>query len=179
MQDPRDEVELREKFRIEPLGDAHDRAAFSCGVEALDIYLRTQAKQDFEKHIAVCFVLTADSRTVAGYYTLSQYSIDLVQLPDAISKKLTKYPKVPATLLGRFAISQRYRGRKLGELLLLDALLRSLQLSRQVASAAVVVDAKNEAARGFYEHFNFISLPDTPNRLFLLMRTIERLFPGI
>jgi len=65
----------------------------------------------------------------------------------------------------------------LGEFLLLDALYRCLQQSKQVASAAVVVEAKDEAAKRFYERFGFLSLPETPNRLFLPIKTIERLFP--
>jgi predicted GNAT family N-acyltransferase len=166
----------RTDFRIEPLGKGHHRAAFSCGNEALDNYLKTQASQDVLKHVAVCFVLTPDGKTVAGFYTLSQYSVDLVKLPEDIAKKLPKYPEIPATLLGRLAVGTSFRGQKLGEFLLLDALYRCLQQSSQVASAALVVDAKDEAARRFYEHFDFVALPDTPGRLFLPMRTIEKLF---
>jgi predicted GNAT family N-acyltransferase len=166
----------RDDFRVEPLGKAHDRAAFSCGIEPLDNYLQKQASQDVAKRVAVCFVLTPDSHTVAGYYTLSQYSVDLVELPEEMAKKLPKYPEVPTTLLGRLAISERFRGQKLGEFLLLDALYRCWQQSKQVASAAVIVDAKDEAAKRFYEHFEFVPLPDTPHRLFLPMRTIENLF---
>lgn len=166
----------RTDVRIEPLGKGHHRAAFSCGSDALDNYLKTQASQDGAKHVAVCFVLTPDGKTVAGFYTLSQYSVDLVKLPEDIAKKLPKYPEVPATLLGRLAVSETFRGQKLGEFLLLDALDRCLRQSSQVASVAVVVDAKDEAAQRFYEHFEFMSLPDTPGRLFLPMRTIEKLF---
>jgi predicted GNAT family N-acyltransferase len=166
----------QDTFRIEPLGPAHDRAAFSCGIEALDRYLHTQASQDVQKHAAVCFVLTPDGTTVTGYYTLSQYAVDLVKLPAEVAKRLPKYPEVPATLLGRLAVSQNYRGQKLGEFLLMDALYRCWQQSKWVASAAVVVDAKNEAARRFYEHFDFLSLPGSPHRLFLPVRTIGTLF---
>src|SRR4029077_553494 len=162
--------------RVEPLAKAHDRANFSCGIQRLNSYLQKQAGQDVAKHAAVCFVLTPDGKTVAGYYTLSQYSVDLVKLPGEMAKKLPKYPEVPTTLLGRLAISERFRGQKLGEFLLLDALYRCWQQSKQVASAAVIVDAKDAAAKRFYEHFEFILLPDTPRRLFLPMRTIENLF---
>lgn len=165
-----------ENFRVEPLGKAHDRAAFSCGVEALDDYLKKQAGQDVAKRVAVCFVLTPDGETVAGFYTLSQYAVDLAQLPEALAKRLPKYPEVPATLLGRLAVSERFKGHGLGEFLLLDALSRSLEQSRHIASAAVIVDAKDEAARRFYEHFGFLSLPGTPNRLFLPMKTLAKLF---
>ena len=167
----------REDFKVEPLAKVHDRAAFSCGIEALDNYLKKQASQDVAKHAAVCFVLTSDGKTIAGYYTLSQYSVDLVKLPKEIAAKLPKYPEVPATLLGRLAISTEFRGQKLGEFLLLDALHRSLQQSRHVASTAVIVDAKDEVARRFYQYFDFVPLPDTTNRLFLPMQTIDKLFP--
>ena len=171
-----DENKMQPAFQVEPLCKHHERDDFSCGIEPLDRYLRTQASQDVAKHVAVCFVLTPDGRTVAGYYTLSQYSIDLVHLPAEIARKLPKYPEIPATLLGRLAVSENYRGQKLGEYLLMDALYRCWQQSRVVASVAVVVDAKNEAAHKFYEHYDFISLPDTPRRLFLPMKVIEKLF---
>lgn len=166
----------RDEFRIEPLTKTHDRAAFSCGIDALDTYLKRQASQDVVKRAAVCFVLTPDGETVAGFYTLSQYAVDLAGLPVEIAAKLPKYPEVPATLLGRLAVSEAFRGRKLGEFLLLDALYRSWVQSQQIASAAVIVDAKDEAAKHFYEHFDFLALPSTPKRLFLPMKTIERLF---
>jgi predicted GNAT family N-acyltransferase len=169
--------EHRNYFKVEPLAKAHGRPAFSCGIEALDNYLKKQASQDVTKRAAVCFVLTPDGKTVAGFYTLSQYSVDLVKLPKDIATKLPKYPEVPATLLGRLAISTEFRGQKLGEFLLLDALHRSLQQSRQVASTAVIADAKDEAATRFYLHFDFVPLPDIQNRLFLPMQAIGKLFP--
>ena len=164
------------KFFIEPLGARHDRAAFSCGVEALDNYLHNQAGQDLKKHAAVPFILTNDGKTIAGYYTLSQFAVALDVVPAEIAKKLPKYPMVPATLLGRLAIAKEYRGHKLGELLLMDALKRSLDTSKQLASAAVVVDAKDDAAITFYKKYGFLDLPKIERRLFLPMGTIEKLF---
>lgn len=163
-------------FKVEALGSAHDREDFFCGIAALDSYLHKQAGQDVAKHVAVCFVLTPDGKTVAGFYTLSQYAVNLAALPVEIARRLPKYPEVPATLIGRLAISQEFRGQRLGQFLLLDALRRALNQSRHVASAAVIVDAKDESARRFYEHFDFIPLPGAPNRLFLPMKTIEKLF---
>lgn len=136
-----------------------------------------QAGQDVARHVAVCFVLTPDGATIAGYYTLSQYSVDLSTLPTEVARRLPKYPKVPATLLGRLAVSEDYRGQRLGEFLLLDALYRSWRQSEQVGSAALVGDAINEAAQRFYEHFDFIRLPGRSDRLFLPMQTIGKLFP--
>jgi predicted GNAT family N-acyltransferase len=164
------------RFVIEPLGQKHDRAAFSCGVEMLDNYLQKQASQDAKKHAAAPFVLTPAGRTVAGYYTLSQYTIDLGVVPEEVAKKLPKYPLVSATLLGRLVISVDFRGQGLGEALLMDALKRSLKLSEQVASTGVVVDAKDETARAFYRKYGFIELPKIDQRLFLPMGTIEQLF---
>ncbi len=163
------------KYRIEPLGAGHDRAAFSCGVPALDTYLRSQARQDVTRRVAAVFVLT-NGETVAGFYTLSAFAIRLSELPDELSAKLPRYPLVPATLLGRLAISTQHRGRGLGQLLLQDALHRALDHSRSVASFAVVVDAKDENARNFYLRHGFSPFPETPARLYLQMTTIEPLF---
>jgi ribosomal protein S18 acetylase RimI-like enzyme len=166
------------KFVFEPLGQRHDRAAFSCGVEALDKYLQKQASQDAKKHAAAPFVITPDGKTISGYYTLSQYAIDLGDLPEEVTKKLPKYPAVSATLLGRLAVGNNFRGKGLGEKLLMDALYRSLKLSEQVASTGVVVDAKDESGRAFYKKYGFIELPKVNRRLFLPMGTIEKLFAG-
>lgn len=163
-------------FAIEPLGEKHNRAAFLCGVAALDSYLQKQAGQDVRKRAAAPFVATPDGRTIAGYYTLSQYAIGLDAIPDAVAKRLPKYPMVSATLLGRLAVSREFRGQGLGETLLMDALHRSLASSKQVASAGIVVDAKDETGAAFYRKYGFIELPKIERRLFLPMGTVEQLF---
>ncbi|MGH9791655.1 MAG: GNAT family N-acetyltransferase [Candidatus Acidiferrales bacterium] len=162
---------------FEPLAD-HDRAAFSCGVEALDNYLRQQVKQDIRKRSAVAFVLTNDGKTIVGYYTLSQFSVNLGTLPPEVAAKLPRYPDLPATRLGRLALSSAYRGRQLGEALLMDALKRALGGSRHIASALVVVDAKDEGAANFYKKYGFRDLPRVANRFFVPMQSVEEIFAG-
>jgi ribosomal protein S18 acetylase RimI-like enzyme len=164
------------RFRFEPLGPAHDRAAFSCSVETHDNYLRKQAAQDVKKRVALAFVLTPDGKTVAGSYTLSQYAVELDAIPDALAAKLPKYPSVPATLIGRLAVSNQFRGQGVDELLLMDALHRCLTAGKQVASAAVIVDAKDDRAAAFYKKHGFSELPKIPRRLLLPMATIGKLF---
>ena len=164
------------KFIVEPLSPRHDRANFSCGVEALDTYLHRYAGQDLRKRVAVPFVLTSDGTTVAGYYTLSQFSVELDVVPEDVAKKLPKYPIVSATLLGRLAVASTFHGQKLGEMLLMDALHRCWELSKQIASAAVIVDAKDDAAASFYRRYGFLDLPKVARRLFLPMGTIDQLF---
>jgi predicted GNAT family N-acyltransferase len=153
----------------------HDREGFSCGKEVLDNYLRKQATQDMRKRVAAVFVLTPDGRTIAGYYTLSQYAVRLDVIPPEIARQFPKYPDIPATLIGRLARSLAFRGQGVGELLLLDAFDRIVSSTAQVASAAIVVDAKDDEGRGLYTKFQFIELPNHPNRLFLPMATAEDL----
>ena len=167
--------EEKRKFIVEPLSSAHDRAAFSCGVDALDQYFRGQIKQDVERRIAAAFVLTPDSTYVAGFYTLSSLSLHGAELPEKLAKKLPSRSPIGVTLLGRMAVGAELKGRKLGELLLMHALERAWLGSQQVASWAVVVDPKEEA-RGFYLKYDFVPLPSQPSRLFLPMKTIEEMF---
>ncbi len=161
---------------IQPLGPKHDRAAFSCGIQVLDDYLRKQAIQDLRKHVAVPFVLTSDGVAIVGYYTLSQYAVQLDVIPPEVAKKLPKYPMVPTTLLGRLAVSIAFRGQGHGATLLMDALHRSLSYSREIASAGVIVDAKDPAAAAFYRKYGFLGLPKIDRRFFLPMGTVEALF---
>lgn len=165
------------KFRFEPLGAKHDRAAFSCGQERLDTYLKQQASQDVRKRVAAVYVITPDGKIVAGYYTLSQYAVDAGVLPEEVARKLRvpKYDKLPATLLGRLARDEQFRGYGLGEILLMGALKRALEHSRNIASLAVVVDAKDEKTAEFYRSYGFIKLPDHYHRLFIPMRTVDEM----
>jgi GNAT superfamily N-acetyltransferase len=162
-------------FRIEPLGD-HHRAAFSCGVETLDRYLREQATQDARKRAAAPFVLVTAENRIAGYYTLSSSIILAEDLPPETIKQLKwpRYPELPATLIGRLARDVTFRSQGIGGLLLVDALKRALRA--EIASLAVIVDAKDDPARQFYLAHGFIPFPDTKNRLYLPMKTVENLF---
>lgn len=164
-------------YRIEALVKQHDRSHFSCGAEPLDRYIRDQAGQDARKRVAAPFVLCQGrDNTVLGYYTLSALSVDVGAWPEDVARKLPRYPFVPATLLGRLAVDSSLRGKGLGDYLLIDALHRALQVSRDVGSVAVIVDAKDDSAVGFYRRYGFVSFPDQPNRLFLPMVVIEKLF---
>ncbi len=159
--------------RIEPLVLQHDRTSFSCGITALDDYVQRQARQDAERNLAAVFVLTPDGKRIAGFYTLSAHSILAAELSEPHSKKLPRFP-IPVTLLGRMAVSKSHQGQRHGELLLMHALERSWIGSRQVASWAVVVDAK-VGARDFYLKYDFIPLPNQPDRLYLPMTTLDKL----
>jgi GNAT superfamily N-acetyltransferase len=161
---------------IEALGRRHDRTHFDCGNDALDRYLRQQARQDAEKRVAAPFVAVrpSDAR-ILGYYTLSAAVLTLTDLPDELIRKLPRYPQLPVTLLGRLAVDRSTRGRGLGEHLLLDALHRSLTHADQIAAMAVVVDAKDENAVAFYRHYGFLPLHAQPSRLFVPMHTVARL----
>ena len=161
---------------VEPLGRQHDRTAFHCGSEALDRYLKHQARQDADRRAAAPFVAVNQPDTrVLGYYTLSASVLTLVDLPDELAHKLPRYPQLPVTLLGRLAVDQSTKGQGLGEHLLLDALRRSLAHADQIAAMAVVVDAQDDAAAAFYRHYGFLTLQAQPSRLFVPMRLVTQL----
>ncbi len=160
---------------IEPLGPRHDRASFSCGEPALDSYIRRQASQDARRRVAQVFVAASGaSEEIAGFYTLSAASFEKDELPVNLAKRLPHYP-VPAVVIGRLAVDLSHRGRRLGEFLLLDAVRRVNRASISIAVYAIVVDAKNDRARSFYERYGFIPFPSAPRRLFLPMQTFEKL----
>jgi GNAT superfamily N-acetyltransferase len=117
----------------------------------------------------------APPKTILGYYTLSAFGVDPGSLPASVARRLPACPLMPATLLGRLAVDQRYRGQGIGEFLLMDALHRAYVQSSQIAAIAVV-DAIDDQAARFYRHFNFIPLPDRPDRLFLPMKITAAFF---
>jgi ribosomal protein S18 acetylase RimI-like enzyme len=162
-------------YRIDPLSGDHDRSQFVSGSDALDRYFREQASQDIKRRVATCFVaISIAAHDVAGYYTLTATSIALSALSPEVTKKLPRYPVVPAVLLGRLAVARHYHGRGLGSVLLADALKRTSRAEFGVF--VMVVDAKDDAAQRFYEHFGFTLLPGDARRLCLpIAAALQRL----
>lgn len=163
---------MRGGFVIEPLG-AHDRSAFSCGAAPLDRYLREQASQDVRRLVASCFVVVeAATRTLAGYYTLAATSVAANDLPPEFVKRLPRYPLLPAALIGRLAVDQRYQGRGVGSALLADAALRVLR--SDMKALALIVEAKDEKAVAFYRLQGFTLFASRPLSLWLPLETVRK-----
>jgi GNAT superfamily N-acetyltransferase len=156
--------------RIEPLNAVHDRKNFACGVATLDDYLAERATQDIKRRIGNCFVAVTDEKQIAGYYTLAATSIPLTDIIDADARKLPRYPLIPAALIGRSAIDLRYHGMKLGGALIIDAAKRAA--TSDAAIYAMIVDAKGEKAKAFYEHFGFVSFRSRSFSLYLPLATL-------
>jgi GNAT superfamily N-acetyltransferase len=168
---------VTESYRIEPLSSAHDRSRFSSGSAPLDRYFREQASQDFKRRIATCFVVVSvAAKELAGFYTLTATSVALCDLSPEIARKLPRYPVMPAALLGRLAVARSHQGKGLGGVLLGDAVLRTSRA--ELGVFAILVDAKDEAAQRFYEHYGFTLLPGDVRRLCLPIATaLRRQFP--
>jgi ribosomal protein S18 acetylase RimI-like enzyme len=163
---------MSDAFVIEPLG-RHDRSCFSSGVAPLDRYLRQQASQDVKREIASCFVaVDTATGTIAGYYTLAATSVQSTDLPQDILKRLPRYPSLPAALVGRLAIDQRFQRRRLGSALLTDAALRVTK--GDLKAIVLVVDAKDDNAIAFYRHQEFRPLASRPRSLFLPLATMRK-----
>lgn len=156
--------------RFEPLARAHDRSTFTCGVDVLDDWFRTRASQDQRRRVAQVFV-AIDDHGIAGFYSLSMFTLALDSIPPELARKLPRYDAIPAALIGRLARHHRTAGAGLGDLLVADAITRVLGAAESVAAYAIVVDAKDDRGRAFYEGHGFISLPSRANRLFLLAET--------
>ena len=160
-------------FRFETLSDSHDRKLFRCGEDALDRYFQIQVTQDIRRHLSNCFVIVESATgVVAAYYTLSAASIPLTDIPSEEAKRLPRYPALPAVRIGRLAVDQRFRRRGLGELMLVNAVHRTM---RDAAAAfALLVDAKDDDAVTFYEKYGFRVIAGRPRTLFLPLATAQK-----
>jgi GNAT superfamily N-acetyltransferase len=161
--------------RIAVLNDAHDRNGFTCGVESLDRYLKTQAGQDVRRKANAVFVLSWDAEPdrILGYYTLCAMAVSQGGVPETARKHVPRYPLVSCTLIGRLAVARDQQGQRLGSILLADALQRAFESASTVGSSMVIVDALDEAAAGFYAAHGFVRLPDSL-RLVMPMRQAGR-----
>lgn len=164
-------------FKIELLNSKiHSRDKFNCGVASLNRYLAKTASQDQKRKVAAVFVLVdKPDNKVLAYYTLSAFTVELDELAPAVIKKLPRYPKLPATMLGRLAVDIKYHNQHLGRLMLINALKRAYQTTEQIASIAVVVDAIDNNAAKFYQKYGFIPFASQPTKLYLSMKAISLL----
>lgn len=164
------------EFQVEPLGKQHDRAAFSCGEESLDHYLKTQAAQDLRRKANAVFVMTrpADPAGIIGFFTLCAHTLPQGEVPEGARRHVPRYPLVSATLIGRLAVARECQGQGIGAAMLARALRKAWQNAGVVGSSMVVVDAIDASAARFYEAHGFIRLVHSM-RLILPMTTIASL----
>ncbi|MEO6363445.1 MAG: GNAT family N-acetyltransferase [Caldimonas sp.] len=162
------------RWAIEELGSDHDRAAFSCGHESLDNFLKQFASQNQKTGVSRTFVaLTPGERIVRGYYSLAAGSVRVTDLNEEQRKRLPRYP-VPVAHLGRLAVDQSVQGQGLGSYLLIDALCRVDRADRELGIHAVEVVAIDAAALGFYLKYGFTRLRDDPQHLFMPLQTVRK-----
>lgn len=166
-------------LKIKVLTEDHERKKFKCGKELLDSYFHKQAGQDAKRDLSVCHVLTdidTDNNRVLGFFTLTTSSIAWDDFPAELTKKIPKSYSVPLALLGRLAVNESDQGKGLGGILLIDALKKCLEVSKNtMALYAVIVDPLDQNAIEFYEIYGFIMIPST-GKMFLPIKTIEELF---
>ena len=155
-----------EEHRLDP--KVHDRKAFRCGAPELDEYLHRLAFQHQRRGISSTYVLVdgAIPARILGYYCLSAAEIAHDRFMPELRRKLPAYP-IPCFRMGRLACHETLKGRGMGRYLVGLAVTRCLAARESVAAYALIVDARDETARTFYEHYGFRAFPDTPMTLFL------------
>jgi GNAT superfamily N-acetyltransferase len=160
------------EFEIEKLRREHDLSQFDCGNTTLNTWLQKYAWTNQQADSAKTYVALAENR-VAGYYALTTGSVHRHESPERIAKGLANHP-IGIVLLARLAVDNAHQGKGLGKALLFDALTRIEEAADIVAVRAVMVHAIDEAARRFYEHFEFEPSPLDPFQLLLLLKDLRK-----
>lgn len=152
-----------------PLADHHDLDLFFCGVPSLDNWLKKRARSNERSRASRTYVLCNDERVI-GYYALASGSLAAEAAPGKIKRNMPD--PIPVMVLGRLAIDQEYQGKKLGDALLRDAVLRILQAADIAGIKAILVHAISEEAKKFYLDRSFIISPADPMTLILPLESI-------
>jgi len=159
-------------FEIEKLGQEHDLSQFDCGNVTLNTWLQKYAWTNQQADSAKTYVAPAGN-SVVGYYALTTGSVHRHESPERIAKGLAHHP-IGIVLLARLAIDRDLQAKGLGKALLFDALTRIGEAADIVAVRAVMVHAIDEAARRFYEHFEFEPSPADRFQLLLLLKDLRK-----
>lgn len=160
-------------MQVLPLTGNHDRLTFDCGRQELNDWLRQVARQHQDKGLSKTFVaIRGQAPTlVCAYYALTLAELDSQHLPEVWPKKLPR--RIPGVRLGRLAVDRQHQGKGLGELLLMDALMRSKRIYTEAGGIGLFVDALDAQAAGYYQRFGFVASPDNPLLLFLPAKIAE------
>ena len=162
------------RLKIEVLSKTHNRTTFDCNDTELNYYLQRIARQHLTKGISKTFVLVDidNPKEIIAYITLVVCEIYADEIPDNWKNK---YPeKIPAAKLARLAVSANQQRKGYGELLIIDAMQKTLNVSNSIGIAGLFVDAKHERAKVYYDQFGFISLPEQLDNLFLPLPTLAK-----
>jgi ribosomal protein S18 acetylase RimI-like enzyme len=161
--------------KIELLAKSHDRDGFDSGSEPLNLFLKQTARQHAERGISRTFVLVDEHavvpKPIIGFFALNLCQVKSESLALAEAKKLPR--DVAAVRLGRLARAQEFKGQGLGEILLVAAMEKFLEIFNRAGGIGLFVDAKDQKAKEFYERFGFIALPSNEFELFLPVKTIQ------
>jgi GNAT superfamily N-acetyltransferase len=158
----------------EPIHKKHDRAAFDCGEDALNEFLRRYARKSHELGGSKTFLAIddADKKTILGFYSLSPASVNFARTPEIVRRGLARYD-VPGFRLARLAVDRKFQGQGIGGQLLLAAGKPCLLASAEVGGVVLVIDAKNERVAAWYAGYGAVPLLDAPLTLLLSLSTIE------
>jgi GNAT superfamily N-acetyltransferase len=170
-------IQFPEGFHLERLVKAHPRSKFISGQPQVDEWIRTKALQHLEKRLSTTQVLLDEKGIIAGYYTLAMGQIDFADLPQEHARKLPRR-MLPVAVLAWLGMDTSYQGQGLGRLLLAQALRDCYVASQSFAFVAIILDCVNDAAKAFYQHFDFTELPGYPYRLFLTASQLEAMMTG-
>lgn len=158
---------------IEKLRREHRLDDFDCGREALNRFLKRHAWENQQSGSAQTYVLVKD-QMVGGYYSLAAGSVTHDEATARVRKGQARHP-IPVILLARLAVDARLQGKGIGPALLKDALLRTASAADTIGARALLVHAKDDNARSFYEHFSVEPSPSDPFHLFLITKDLLRL----
>jgi GNAT superfamily N-acetyltransferase len=161
---------------IEKLRRDHLLDSFDCGKEELNRFLKRQAWNSQQAHSAQTYVLANDLRVV-GYYSLAAGSVTYDDATDRVRKGQARHP-IPVILLARLAVDLSLHGKGIGAALLKDSLLRTAQAADTIGARALLVHAKDDDAKAFYEHFTFAASPSDPYHLLLIMKDLLQIVTG-
>ena len=171
---------LLKRLKIEPLDrNIHDRAAFSCGEQRIDNFLKTNAAGQQDQGVTKAYVIVEPpEKRVLGFYAMNAHSIDATVIPEDLRKKLPKYPTFGAIYISMIGTHTDLQGRGMGSYLLADSLRRCIDVADKTGVLAVMLDALNDDAARLYRRIGFIDIPSEQHhrRMMISMQAVRKAY---
>lgn len=162
-------AETLELSAPQKLDESHEVSQFDCGEPSINEYLRVKAlKAQRARHAVVYVTCFKGSKTVAGYYTLSNGSVARAHGASATLRRNAPND-LPVTILGRMGVTRKASAQGLATDLLQDAVERALSAAQMVGSVALIVHPLTEQLEQFYaKRAGFKHCPDLSPKTMML-----------
>lgn len=146
--------------------DLLENTNFDCGEQSLNDWLCLRSYKNELKGASRTYLVLTEKKEIAAYCCLSSYSIFHSETKSSIKRNMPN--PIPAIMLGRLAVDNKFKGQGLGKSLLKFVIAKAQRASLIHGVVGVISQPLSDNVRDFYIGYGFESLRKDSDKLIYL-----------